>query len=65
MAWCSATSAVWALVLINYGREAKRVRLRGVADRATLAPLHPTGLNAQRGPMTTVAPSSAQVFDLH
>jgi alpha-amylase len=52
------------LVLINHGREAKRVRLRGVANRATLAPLHPAGSDPQRGPSITVAPRSVQVFDL-
>ena len=52
------------LVLINYGRETKRVRLRGVNDRATLAPLHPAAADSQRGPMITVAPRSVQVFDL-
>jgi alpha-amylase len=52
------------LVLINYGREAKRVRLRGVAERAALTPLHSTGAAAQRSPMITVAPRSVQVFDL-
>jgi len=52
------------LVLINYGREARRVRLRGVTERATLAALHPAGTKAQRGPAITVAPRSVQVFDL-
>jgi hypothetical protein len=50
--------------LINYGREAKRVRLRGVTARGTLTPLHPTGATAQRGSSITVAPRSVQVFDL-
>ena len=52
-----------ALVLINYGREAKRVRLRGVTG-TTLAPLHPAGMASLRGPVITVAPRSVQVFDL-
>lgn len=52
------------LVLINYGREAKRLRLRGVGERATLTPLHPAGRSKRRGPLITVAPRSVQVFDL-
>jgi alpha-amylase len=52
------------LVLINYGREAKQVRVRGIAERAALTPLYPAAAKAQRGPIITLAPRSVQVFDL-
>ena len=52
------------LVLINYGREAKRVRVRGLAEGARLMPLHPTGGKGLRGPTVTLPPQSVQVFDL-
>jgi alpha-amylase len=52
------------LVLINYGREAKRLRVRGIDVRATLTPLHPAGGRAQRSATVTLPAQSVRVFDL-
>ena len=52
------------LVLINYGRVAKRVRVRGLAEGARLMPLHPAGGSRLRGSTVTLPPQLVQVFDL-
>jgi alpha-amylase len=52
------------LVLINYGREARQVRLRGVTARALLTPLHPADGATRRAASMTLTPRSVQVFDL-
>jgi alpha-amylase len=52
------------LVLINYGREAAQVRVRGVSARTRLTALHPVPNAEQRGATLTAPPRSVQVFDL-
>jgi alpha-amylase len=53
------------LVLINYGREARRVRIAGAAARAKLLPLYPAlARGLPRARVVTSPPRSVQVFDL-
>jgi alpha-amylase len=52
------------LVLVNYGREARRMRVPGVGAASRWQELYPTRGTAQRGPLLTLPPQSVRVVDL-
>ena len=52
------------LVLINYGTEARRVRVAGLFASSRLATLHPSRGSAQRGAFVTLPAQSVRVYDV-
>jgi alpha-amylase len=52
------------LVLINYGTEARRVRVAGLFASSRLAAVHPSKAPARRGAFVTLPPQSVRVYDV-